>query len=90
MAGQIHPNTISHRKINNPLPDRVDDTRTVLIRNHLRERRRCTVARAEAQLPVGGIDAGRPSRGHGPHQAPVQTHRDPRAEEPTDHQCVSR
>ena len=41
-----------------PLPDCVDDTRTVLVRSYLRERRRCTVARANAGLPVGGVDAG--------------------------------
>ena len=43
---------------NDALPEGVDDTRTVLVRSHLRERRRCTVTGAEARLPVGGVDAG--------------------------------
>ena len=90
VAGQIHPDSIPYGKINDPLPDRVDDTRAVLIRSHLRERRRCAVARAKARLPVGGVDAGDDRRGYGPRQAPVRSDRDPRAEEPTDHQCVSR
>ena len=58
VAGEIYPDTIPHCEVDNPLPDCVDDTRTVLVRSYLRERRRCSVARTNTDLPVGGVDAG--------------------------------
>jgi hypothetical protein len=58
MAGEIHPDAITHGKVLDVLPERVDDTRTVLVRSYLRKRRRCTVAGTKPRLPVGGVDAG--------------------------------
>jgi hypothetical protein len=58
VAGEKGPDAIPYRKANDPLPEGVDDTCTVLVRSHLWERRRCTVAGAKARLPVGGVDAG--------------------------------
>jgi hypothetical protein len=48
VAGQIDPDAIPHRKIGDPLADGVNHSRTVLVRGHLRERRRGAVAAAEA------------------------------------------
>ena len=58
VAGEIHPDAITHREVLDALPERVDHTRTVLVGSYLRKRRRCTVAGAKAGLPVGGVDAG--------------------------------
>ena len=44
MAGE-YTQSRPPREVDNPLPDCVDDTRTVLVRSYLRERRRCSVAR---------------------------------------------
>ena len=58
MAGEIHPDAITDGKVVDALPERVNHTRTVLVRSYLRKWRRCTVAGAKAGLPVGGVDAG--------------------------------
>jgi hypothetical protein len=58
VGGQIDPNSIPDRKIDDPLADCVEQTGTVLVRSDLRERRRCTIARAVPRLPVGGVDTG--------------------------------
>ena len=46
VAGEIHPDAITHREVLDALPERVDHTRTVLVGSYLRKRRRCTVAGA--------------------------------------------
>ncbi len=56
VAGEKHPDPIPHSKVRHPLADCVDDSGTVLVRSHLRERRGGTVAGAQARLPVGGVD----------------------------------
>src|SRR5215212_5393967 len=48
--------TRSPVKVRHPLAHCVDDTGTVLVRGHLRERRGGAVAGAQARLPVGGVD----------------------------------
>jgi hypothetical protein len=58
VAGEIHPDPITDGEVLHTLSECVDDTGTVLVRSHLRKRRRCTFARATAGLPVGGVDAG--------------------------------
>jgi hypothetical protein len=58
VGGQVDPNSIPHRKIDDPLAECVDQTGTVLVRSDLREWRRCTIARAAPRLPVGGVDTG--------------------------------
>jgi hypothetical protein len=58
VARKIHPGAIAHSKIDDPLPDGVDHTSAVLVRRYLRERRCCTVTRAKAGLPIGGVDTG--------------------------------
>ena len=58
VPGEIHPDAIPYSKVGDALPDCVDDTSTVLIRSYLRERRRRTVAGAEAGLPVSWVDTG--------------------------------
>jgi hypothetical protein len=58
VASEIHPDTIPHGKVQDPLPECVDDTCTVLVRRYLRERRRCAITGTQARLPVGGVDTG--------------------------------
>jgi len=58
VGGQIDPNSIPHGKIDDPLAECVHQTGTVLVRNDLREWRRCAIARAAPRLPVGGVDTG--------------------------------
>src|SRR4029453_7196655 len=55
MAGEIHPDAISHGKVSNPLAECIDHASAVLIRSHLRKRRRCTVPGAKPRLPVGRV-----------------------------------
>jgi hypothetical protein len=57
VAGEIHPDAITHGKVLNAVPERIDDTCAVLVGSYLRKRRRCTVAGTKARLPVGGVDA---------------------------------
>jgi hypothetical protein len=35
MAGEIHPDAITHGKVVDVIPERIDDTRTVLVRSYL-------------------------------------------------------
>jgi hypothetical protein len=58
MTGEIHPDAISHGKVSNPLAKCIDDASAVLIWNHLRKRRRCTVPGAKPRLPVGWVHTG--------------------------------
>jgi hypothetical protein len=58
VASEIHPNPITHGNIHYALPDCVDDTGTVLVRRHLRKRRRPAIAGTKPRLPVGGVDTG--------------------------------
>lgn len=58
VPSQIHPDAISHGKVRDTLPDCVDDTGTVLVRNYLRERRSRPIAGPKAGLPVGWVDTG--------------------------------
>ena len=57
VAGEIYPDTIPNGEVDYPLPDCVDDTPTVLVRSYLRERQPAP-PRTNAELPVGGVDAG--------------------------------
>jgi uncharacterized OsmC-like protein len=55
---EVNPDPITNGKVFNTLTDCINDTRTVLVRSDLRERRRCTGGGADPGFPVGGVDAG--------------------------------
>src|SRR5215213_6561809 len=56
VAREKHPDPIPGCQLRYPLAHCVDDTGTVLVRSHLRERRGGAVAGAQARLPIGGVD----------------------------------
>jgi len=53
---EIYPDSIAYGKICDALPNGIDNTSAVLVRRYLGERWCCAIARAEARLPVGGVD----------------------------------
>jgi len=58
VSSEVDPDAIPYSKVGDARPDCIDDTGTVLVRSYLRERRRRTVAGAEAGLPVSWVDTG--------------------------------